>query len=39
MKHLNSEVKEGRIYLEVFPDAKANQLNPWRHSNVRGIKL
>ena len=27
MKHLNSQVKEGRIHLKAFPGAKANQLN------------
>ena len=27
MKHLNSQVKEGRINLITFPGAKANQLN------------
>ena len=27
MKHLNSQVKEGRIHLNAFPGAKANQLN------------
>ena len=27
MKHLNSQVKEGRIQLKAFPGAKANQLN------------
>ena len=27
MKHLNSQVKEGRIHLKVFPVTKANQLN------------
>ena len=27
MKHLNSQVKEGRIHLKAFPSAKANQLN------------
>ena len=27
MKHLNSQVKEGRLHLKAFPGAKANQLN------------
>ena len=27
MKHLNSQVKEGRIHLTAFPGAKTNQLN------------
>ena len=27
MRHLNSQVKEGRIHLKAFPGAKANQLN------------
>ena len=27
MKHLNSQVKEGRIQLKAFPDTKVNQLN------------
>ena len=27
MKHLNSQVKEGRTYLKAFPGAKTNQLN------------
>ena len=26
MKHLNPQVKEGRIHLKAFPGAKANQL-------------
>ena len=27
MKHLNSQVNEGRIHLKAFPGSKANQLN------------
>ena len=27
MKHLNFQVKEGRIHLKAFPVTKANQLN------------
>ena len=27
MKHLNSQMKEGRIHLKAFPGAKTNQLN------------
>ena len=39
MKHLNSQVKEERIHLKVFPGAKTNQLNHHVIPNVRGIEL
>ena len=39
MKHLNSQVKEERIHLNVFPSAKTNQLNHHVIPNVRGIEL
>ena len=38
-KHLNSQVKEERIHLKVFPSVKTNQLDHYVIPNVRGIQL
>ena len=38
-KYLDSQVKEERIHLKVFPSVKTNQLDHYVIPNVRGIQL